>query len=178
MRVEAGSGSYFFDNASAPGNGHPFTPETAHHVKYSIDGNTSTYTVEVTPHAVAGQTNVQRNAGDDNNPWRTAFILDPNRTTFDTFAIGGAWNPGLLNATPFYLDNVLVTSGGNTLLDENFDDDPIGGLADTPFGHFAGAQDQNGNGFLVEIVGPVPEPSTLLLGLLASTGLVAGVRRR
>jgi hypothetical protein len=174
MRVEVGSGAFYFDNAFAPANGHPFSPETAHHVKYIIDGNTSTYVVEVTPHATAGQTTLQRVAGNDNNPWRTAFLLDPTHTTFDTFALGGAWNPGVLNSTPFYIDNVLVTSGGNVLLDENFDDDPLGGLSNTPVSHFAGAQDQNGNGFRVEIVGAIPEPATLLLLLTGSIALTAG----
>ncbi|MEO2049439.1 MAG: PEP-CTERM sorting domain-containing protein [Pirellulales bacterium] len=178
MRSEAGGGQYYFDNGFAPGNGHPMTPDAGQHVKYSIDLGTNSYTVEVTPHAVGGETNVQRNAGVDDNPIRNAFIFDPEHSTFDTFAIGGAWNPSLLFSTPFYLDNVKVTSDGNTLLDENFDDDPIGGLADTPVSHFAGAQDQNGNGFTVEVVGPVPEPSTLLLALLASIGLINGIRRR
>jgi len=175
MRVEVGSGAYYFDNASAPANGMPFTPETPHRIKYSIDVSTNSYTVEVTPHAVAGETNVQRFSGNDNNPLRTGFFLDPAHTTINTFAIGSAFN---LKATPFYLDNILVTSNGNVLIDETFDDDPIGGLSNTAVSHFAGAQDQNGNGFVVKIVGPIPEPSSLLLGLLASGGLMICRRSR
>ena len=147
--------------------------------EYDINLNTSSYTVEVSPHATGGETFVQRTDDVNDNPVRNLFLLGGPTgtfTTIDTVAIGGAWNPGVLNATPFYLDNVLITSGGNTLVDENFDDDPPGGLADTPFSHFAGAQDQNGNGFIVEIV--VPEPSTMMLALLASTAVVVRVRRR
>ena len=180
MRVEVGSGAFYFDNAIAPGNGHPMLSETAQRVKYDVNLNTNTYTVEVTPHGISGETNVQRTAGVDDNPVRNLFILggpSGTFTTIDTFALGGAWNPGVLNATPFWIDNVLISSGGNTLVDENFDDDPLGGLADTPSTHFAGAQDQNGNGFIVEIVG-IPEPSALLLALLASTSFVTGLRRR
>ncbi|MDC0935590.1 PEP-CTERM sorting domain-containing protein [Pirellulales bacterium] len=181
MRVEVGSGAFYFDNAVAPGNGHPMLSETAQHVKYDINLNTSSYTVEVTQHAIGGETNVQRTDDVNDNPVRNLFILGGptgTSTTIDTIALGSAWNPGVLNATPFYLDNVLITSGGNTLIDEDFDDDPLGGLADTPSSHFAGAQDQNGNGFTVEIVGQIPEPSTMLLALLASTAGFAGVRRR
>lgn len=163
-RVQGGSGAFYFENASAPANGHPFTPETAHHVKYTIDGNARTYTIQVTPSGGF----VERVAGNPNNTWRVPFVLAGN-TTFNVLAIGGAFGPTTLASAPFYIDNLLITSGGQTILDEDFDDDAVGGLPNT--GNYIG-QDTVGSD--VEVVEFVPEPAswTTLVLIIACAGMV------
>lgn len=173
-RVQNGNGQFYFENTTAPENGHPFLAETAQHVKYTIDGTARTYVVEVTPHAVSGETTVQRVAGTDENPWRSAHFFAGN-TGFDVFAIGSAFG---LDSSPFYIDNLKFTSGGNTILDETFDDDPLGGVPDTAASATATNSGTNGTGFIVEIVGPVPEPSSILLAVFASACLTVRGRRR
>ncbi|MDA0659081.1 MAG: hypothetical protein O3C60_09560 [Planctomycetota bacterium] len=160
-RVQGGNGAFYFENAVAPANGHPFTKDTAHHVKYVIDGAAKNYTVQVTPYgANAAGGFVQKDAGSDTIIWRAGFQLAPpfgaGHTGFNVLAIGTAFGPGSLPSSPFYLDNLKVTSGGQTVLDENFDDDAVGGLPNT--GNYIGA---NTNGSDLEVVGAVPEPSSL-----------------
>jgi len=161
FRIQGSSGAFYFENAVGPASGHPFSINTAHHVQYDIDHAAGTYTVQVDGNFV------QKAAGNDNNPNRSPWAFG-SRQTFDTVAFGGAFG---FNEAPYYLDNILIKSGGNTLIDENFDDDPVGGLPDSTALNFGAST----SGSTIEIV---PEPTSAALALLATITLWFGRRKR
>ncbi len=183
FRVQSEAGRYYYNNATAPAV-HPFEHSTAHHVKYTIDGTAKTYRVEVTPFADSGVTDViEIDFGSGltaDLPWRSQFQLPPpfgsGNTTFDTIAIGGAFAAVNGNySAPFFIDNVVFISGGNTILSEDFESTPLGGLpADPKFNSLGPGV----SGYRVEVVGAVPEPGAIGLAGMATAGVAGALRRR
>jgi MYXO-CTERM domain-containing protein len=98
FRIQDGGKYYFFDNATAPSNGHPTLADETMHVKYSILPN-ETYTLQVNGAYV-------EKGGSKFIPWRTT---GPN-AGFNVLGIGSAFGPGGLTNKPFYIDNLVVTA--------------------------------------------------------------------
>ena len=97
FRVQDGVSYYFFDNATAPSNGHPLLADKAVHVKYTILPD-ETYTLQI-------DGSYLELGGTKFIPWRAKGAT----AGFNVLGIASAFGPTFLTDTPFFIDNLVVT---------------------------------------------------------------------